>query len=108
MNNDITNVAFETINLNDKLPSAFASEFNKALLDPPHSGAEELITKLSNSKIEQFVYVSCSVASFVRDAVLLVKHGSFELHSVGIADMFPQTKHVEIAKFVRKTNHPIS
>ena len=41
------------------------------------------------------VYVSCHPGSLARDLGLLVHEQGFELLAAGIADMFPQTSHVE-------------
>ena len=65
------------------------------LLDPPRSGAgPNLEPWLDASGARRVVYVSCSPASFARDAALL-KQAGFALERVGIYDMFPHTAHVE-------------
>ena len=68
--------------------------FNKILLDPPRSGALEIISQIAHWNVERIVYVSCNPASLARDTRELVKQG-YSLKQVGIMDMFPQTHHSE-------------
>ncbi len=73
----------------------------KILLDPPRSGAIEVVKQLAELRPERIVYVSCNPATLARDAAVLVS-GRFRLESAGIANMFPHTAHVEtIARFLR-------
>lgn len=97
--NNIANVEFYSANLEEDLNISLA-EFNKILLDPPRSGALQIIQKLIHSKkelkkLERIVYVSCNPASFARDLGLLVNEGGYTLKGVQVLDMFPQTTHVE-------------
>jgi len=65
------------------------------LLDPPRSGAGPNLDRwLGQSALERAVYVSCNPHSFAADAAVFAAHG-FELHSVGVFDMFPHTAHLE-------------
>lgn len=73
----------------------------KLLLDPPRSGALEMLSRLTLGGLERVVYVSCNRDTFARDARLLVDRG-FELEAIGLLDMFPHTGHTEsIALFQR-------
>ena len=69
--------------------------YNKILLDPPRSGAREVIERLPVKPIRKLVYVSCNPATLARDAGILVNDRGFELASAGVMDMFPHTSHVE-------------
>ena len=60
----------------------------------PRSGAEAVVDSPLLDAVDRLVYVSCDAASFARDAARLTGRG-FELAETGIADMFPQTAHVE-------------
>ncbi len=77
--------------------------FNKLLLDPPRSGADEVLKQLPLKGIERIVYVSCHPASLARDAGYLVNERGYVLKAAGVMDMFPHTGHVEsIALFELK------
>ncbi len=65
------------------------------LLDPPRSGAKEIIEHFSKLKPKRIVYVSCHPATLARDAGELVNTHGYTLKGAGIMDMFPQTAHVE-------------
>jgi 23S rRNA (uracil1939-C5)-methyltransferase len=74
---------------------------DKALLDPPREGAIELVKALPD-RLSRVVYVSCNPATLARDAAVLVHQRGFALAAAGVANMFPQTAHVEsIALFTR-------
>ncbi len=65
------------------------------LLDPPRSGAKEIIEHFSKLKAKRIVYVSCHPATLARDAGELVHTHGYQLLGAGVMDMFPQTAHVE-------------
>ncbi len=96
--NDIGNVEFYTANLAGEdfgaAPWARRS-FSHALLDPPRVGAREVLPLLAARGLQRLVYVSCHPGSLARDLGILVHELGFELLAAGVADMFPQTSHVE-------------
>ena len=76
--------------------------FNKVLLDPPRSGAAEMVKRMGDFKPERIVYVSCGPATLARDAGTLVHEHGYRMTKAGVIDMFPHTAHVEsIAVFER-------
>jgi 23S rRNA (uracil1939-C5)-methyltransferase len=78
------------------------NSYNKILLDPPRSGAREILEQMDLAGVARVIYVSCNPATLARDAQLLNQHG-FNLDKAGVMDMFPHTTHVEsIAVFDRK------
>ncbi|PPU78148.1 23S rRNA (uracil(1939)-C(5))-methyltransferase RlmD [Xanthomonas sp. NCPPB 1638] len=77
--------------------------FDKLLLDPPRSGALEVLQQLPLKRFQRIVYVSCHPGSLARDAGYLVNEQGFTLVSAGAMDMFPHTAHVEsIAVFEKR------
>ena len=76
--------------------------FDKILIDPPRSGAAELVKSLPDAWPGRIVYISCDSATFARDAGILVSTRGFKLVAAGVVNMFPHTTHVEsIALFER-------
>ena len=58
--------------------------------------------QLAASKIPVVVAVSCNVATFARDARILID-GGYKIEAVTPVDQFRHTPHVElVARFVRK------
>ncbi len=77
--------------------------FDKLLLDPPRSGAIDVLQQLPLKQFKRIVYVSCHPGSLARDAGYLVNEQGFTLVAAGAMDMFPHTAHVEsIAVFEKK------
>lgn len=103
--NGISNVTFHMADLSADLSQApwWRDGFDKVLLDPPRSGAEETLAHLARLGISRIVYVSCNPATLARDAGILVNEFGYRLEQAGVMDMFPHTAHVEsIALFTRK------
>jgi 23S rRNA (uracil1939-C5)-methyltransferase len=76
-------------------------DFDAVLLDPPRSGARELLPLLARLAPPRIVYVSCDPATLARDAALLHEAG-WRCAGAGVADMFPQTAHVESIALFRR------
>ncbi len=72
----------------------FMRPWNKVLIDPPRSGALDLMASIAQRQPERLVYVSCHPATLARDAAELAHHG-YSLKAAGVMDMFPHTAHVE-------------
>jgi 23S rRNA (uracil1939-C5)-methyltransferase len=72
------------------------------VLDPPRQGAEMQARELARSKIGKVIYVSCSPATFARDARSLV-NADYRLSRVTPVDQFRYSAHVElVGVFERK------
>ncbi len=103
--NDIDNARFHVANLYEPLQAEpwLNESFDKVLLDPPRSGAREILAWLGRLAPRHILYVSCYPGTLARDAgELVAKHG-YRLAAAGVMDMFPHTGHVEsIALFERK------
>ncbi|MBI4987293.1 MAG: 23S rRNA (uracil(1939)-C(5))-methyltransferase RlmD [Rhodocyclales bacterium] len=96
---------FAVANLFEATPEILAGwgRLEKWLLDPPREGAIELVKAIGMDGPRRIVYVSCNPATLARDAAVLVQDKGYRLCGAGIANMFPQTSHVEsIALFERQ------
>lgn len=103
--NGISNSRYFTANLYQSLEKEpwLHETFNKVLLDPPRSGALEVLEQLPKMGVERIVYVSCYPGTLARDAGELVNQHGYRLVSAGVMDMFPHTAHVEsIALFEKR------
>jgi 23S rRNA (uracil1939-C5)-methyltransferase len=77
--------------------------WSKILLDPPRTGAAEVLAAHDLRGVERVCYVSCNPVTLARDAATLVRQHGYRLDAAGVLDMFPHTTHVEsIALFVRR------
>jgi 23S rRNA (uracil1939-C5)-methyltransferase len=102
--NGIENVEFHVEDLagESRGSNIMKQPFDKVLLDPPRTGAAELISDVAGLGAKRVVYVSCNPATLARDAGELVNGYRYRLRSAGVMDMFPHTAHVEaIALFER-------
>jgi 23S rRNA (uracil1939-C5)-methyltransferase len=64
------------------------------LADPPRSGlGKETVRRLLERKPRRLTVVSCDSATLARDLAKLL--AAYEIESVTIADLFPQTYHIE-------------
>ena len=76
-------------------------DYDTIVFDPPRQGAQAQAERLAASKIPVVVAVSCNVATFARDARILVD-GGYKLETVTPVDQFRHTPHVElVARFRR-------
>jgi 23S rRNA (uracil1939-C5)-methyltransferase len=66
------------------------------ILDPPRTGAFALMEGIAHLAAQRIIYVSCDIATLVRDLGALIKHG-YHMGRVAGFDFFPNTHHVEVA-----------
>ena len=105
--NGLDNVEFHTADLyqSAEKPPWPSAGYNKILLDPPRSGAQELLPWIAASKVHRVLYISCNPETLAKDTGALVKQHGFSLVGAGIMNMFPHTHHSEaIALFERETD----
>ena len=76
-------------------------DYDTLVFDPPRQGAQAQAQQLAASKIPVVVAVSCNIATFARDARILVD-GGYRIEGVTPVDQFRHTPHVElVARFSR-------
>lgn len=94
--NGIDNATFRCLGAMAGIQSLVAAgdSFDLILLDPPRTGAADIIAHLPALSPRAIVYVSCDPATLARDIGLLRAHGYGVTKSRPI-DMFPQTYHIE-------------
>ncbi len=103
--NRLDNTRFYTANLYEELDNEpwLLEPFDKVLLDPPRSGAREILPLLPRLGVERILYISCYPPTLARDASILVNELGYQMRSAGVMDMFSHTAHVEsIALFERR------
>tara|TARA_Y100001935_G_scaffold255643_1_gene270400 strand:+ start:4241 stop:5581 length:1341 start_codon:yes stop_codon:yes gene_type:complete len=99
-NNQINNIKFKKVDLyKHNIFHLNLGAFNKALIDPPRSGASSILKCLSLLGVEKILYISCYPKTLAEDAKILTKIYGYKLKKVGVMDMFPHTAHVESLAF---------
>ncbi|MGD0892433.1 MAG: 23S rRNA (uracil(1939)-C(5))-methyltransferase RlmD [Terracidiphilus sp.] len=72
------------------------------VVDPPRTGlGSEITALLVRVAAPALVYVSCDPATLARDLNALLK-GGYEIESITLADLFPQTFHLETVVHLRR------
>jgi 23S rRNA (uracil1939-C5)-methyltransferase len=93
--NNLANIAFYHADLTQPMTEQpWFGQYDKLLIDPPRSGAADVVSQIHQLQPKRVVYVSCNPATLARDVNLLHAAG-YSLKTAGILDMFPHTKHVE-------------
>jgi len=73
------------------------------VVDPPRTGlGGEITALLAKIAAPRLVYVSCDPATLARDLRLLVASG-YTIEKVALADLFPQTFHLETVVHLRQS-----
>jgi 23S rRNA (uracil1939-C5)-methyltransferase len=103
--NWINNVDYHVVDLAGEVLQQLwmQGRYDRILLDPPRSGAQEIVAHVGKLGAARIVYVACHPASLARDAGILVHELGYRLAAAGVMDMFPHTAHVEsMAVFERQ------
>lgn len=77
--------------------------FDMVLLDPPRSGAEEVLHPIRDLAPRHVAYVSCDPVTLARDLGVLHKTG-YAVREIRAFDMFPQTHHLETLVWLEPTS----
>jgi len=95
--NDIENCEFRQADLAliDGREGWLKEGWDRLLLDPARTGAQEIVANIEALGAARIVYVSCHPGTLARDAGTLVRDHGYVLEAAGIIDMFPHTSHVE-------------
>ena len=79
-----------------------AGQFDLLFIDPPRSGLPKTtVEAVAHLSCPNFVYVSCDPATLARDLRILLSSG-YEIVSLDLLDLFPQTHHLETIARLRK------
>lgn len=98
--NGIANARFLTADLELGDWPFFRERWDLVVLDPARAGARAAVAAMGRMAPRRIVYVSCHPGTLARDAAVLTGEHGYELASVRVLDMFPNTHHVEaIATF---------
>ncbi|GAC1453941.1 MAG: 23S rRNA (uracil(1939)-C(5))-methyltransferase RlmD [Steroidobacteraceae bacterium] len=76
-------------------PAWLRQSYSHVLLDPPRTGAREVLAAVAALAPQRVLYISCHPGSLARDLGVLVHEHGFTLEAAGAVDMFPHTAHVE-------------
>ena len=105
--NQIQNAQFRLADLySTETPNPWGAErFDKWLLDPPRTGAVEVVKRLpAEDGPRRILYVSCNPGTLARDSEVLVHTKGYRLAAAGVMDMFPQTSHIEAMALFERSN----
>lgn len=94
----LAHVRFQAADATAPLPIATAPEL--IIVNPPRRGlGPELCRQLQQSPARWLIYSSCNAASLARD---LERLGDFDLRQARVFDMFPHTRHYEVACLLQR------
>jgi 23S rRNA (uracil1939-C5)-methyltransferase len=77
------------------------NDFDAVVFDPPRQGAQAQTAQLAKSRVPLIIAVSCNVATFARDAKVLIESG-YRIGRVTPVDQFRHTPHVELVAEFRR------
>jgi 23S rRNA (uracil1939-C5)-methyltransferase len=91
-----------TLEFLSRSPKPNESRPDLIVVDPPRTGlGSEITTLVSQIAAPALVYVSCDPATLARDLHALLSTG-YQIESITLADLFPQTFHLETVVHLRR------
>jgi 23S rRNA (uracil1939-C5)-methyltransferase len=103
LRHDRKNIQWRNGSVKDEIKSLGKKSFDLILLDPPRTGAKEVLKEIILLHPKNILYISCEPATLARDLQFLKKQGSYEVKMTQPLDMFPQTFHMESITVLQKT-----
>lgn len=94
------NVSFIHKRLTPQTVTHLIQEQDTLVLDPPRAGTRGILKTLNLCRVENIIYVSCSVDSFISDLSSL--KSDFVNEKIQPLDMFPHTHHLEFVATLRR------
>lgn len=92
--NNISNVEFIEGKVEDKIDLLKELKVDTVIMDPPRSGSDnKSLTSIMKINPKKIIYISCNPVTLARDYNVLKEQ--YNLKSIDLFDMFPQTSHVE-------------
>jgi 23S rRNA (uracil1939-C5)-methyltransferase len=103
--NGIKNISFQFANAVSIVKQLVSTEetFDLVLLDPPRSGAGEVVKIIPALRPRAILYVSCNPPTLARDIGILKKF-DYDVVKSRPVDMFPQTYHIESVTLLEPAN----
>jgi len=92
----------EAANGQEAVDQAFEKLPDVIIMDPPRTGAYDLMEPLVRLRPHNVIYVSCDPSTLMRDLQLVVA-GGYKVRRVRAFDFFPNTHHVEVVANVLLT-----
>jgi len=96
------NIQWITGSVKGEIKSLRKESFDLIIMDPPRSGAKEILKEIIQLNSKNIIYISCEPATLARDIQFLKKYGSYGVKMTQPLDMFPQTFHVESITLLKK------
>jgi tRNA/tmRNA/rRNA uracil-C5-methylase (TrmA/RlmC/RlmD family) len=86
-----------------------AAGAQSVIADPPRKGLDpELVNYLGEEPPDQFIYISCSLESFLRDTAQLTLGRKLRLARLTAFNLMPFTEHVELVACFEAAERTVS
>jgi 23S rRNA (uracil1939-C5)-methyltransferase len=99
--NRIANCTFGSAKAHEGIQQLRNRKITQVILDPPRTGAREVISSLDGWPLRGILYISCNPMTLFRDLIHLREKG-WKVEWIQPIDFFPQTYHLESVTCLRK------